>query len=413
MSQGIMDQCSGNFKEMRVLIGMLDVSKASEVVIGRLQLVESLWRQLESGSLRLLSERRMGKTWALTLARAKTPEWAIPLFIDAEDIKNAPGFVMRINKELHRTGLVPPNCWDGMYDWFRRCGQRLQGKKIGLMEIPEIDPWSSFLEDTCRKLVHKSGGKKVVLMIDELPILLDKMIRAGRSEEAIDILNQLRALRQSLPSLRMVFCGSLGLHTVLQKLREWGYTGSPANDTHVLELPPLAPEDAYYLAGCLLLGEGIKCSDLEAVAGTIAEASSGVAFYIQHLVSWMRRQGSQTWTPQEVASVPEQFFNDPDGRDVFGYYDEHLGDHYPSDIVERARAALDVLSRYREGLSFNKLLNLVRHRPKTLTIDTETFLEGMYILSDDHYVIQQDDQWRFKLEIVRQWWFGTRGRLGL
>ncbi|MEW6379467.1 MAG: hypothetical protein AB1611_07650 [bacterium] len=111
-----MDQCSGNFKAMRILIGMPEVAEAPEVVIGRSPLVDRLWRQLEAGSLRLLAERRMGKTWVLTLARAKTPEWAIPIFIDAEGFRSAPEFVMRLNKELYQAGIIPANWWDTVLD---------------------------------------------------------------------------------------------------------------------------------------------------------------------------------------------------------------------------------------------------------------------------------------------------------
>jgi hypothetical protein len=427
MGQENMGQGSGNFKKMRVLIGMPEVSKASEVVIGRSLLVDSLWRQLESGSLRLLSERRMGKTWTLTLARAKAPGWAVPLFIDAEGIKSAPEFVMRINKELHRNGLIPPNWWNTVLDWFRRWNQRLQGKKIASIEIPELDPWTSLLEDTCHKLADKSEGKRVILMIDELPYFLDKVMKGRGLEEATEILDQLRALRHSLPSLRMVFCGSLGLHVILKRLKEGGYTGSPVNDMLSFELPPLAPEDACYLAGCLLLGQGVKCTDLKAVAGTIAEASSFVPFYIQHLVNWIRDQETHTWTPDEAVSIPKQFFNSPAGDSAFTYYNEHLANYYPDDIVEKARAALDVLSlppevlsqhqkvlsQHQKGLPFNTLLNLVRHRPKTVITDPETFRDVMGILKADHYVIEQNDQWQFKLEIVRQWWYEARGRLAL
>jgi len=390
-----------NFIKMRVLMGNPDITDAPRVVIGRTQLVDALWRKLMSGSLCLLSERRMGKTWVLILAQAKRPNWAVPFFMDVEDINSATEFVLKLNKGLHRDNLIPTTWWEKVQDWFRRHTQRLQEKKIGSIEIPKLDPWGVLLEDTCRKFIDKSEGKQSVLMIDELPFFLDKIIKNSGPGEAIEILDTLRSLRQSMPSLRMVFCGSLGLHIVLQKLREAGYAGRPVNDMFSFEVPPLDPKDAYYLCGCLLHGEGIKCSDIKAVAEATAQVSCGVPFFIQSIVSWMGSQNSREWNREDTISVLNQFFNIPEGHSIFSYYNDRLDVYYSHDIVDRARAALDVLSRNKAGMHFDNLLNLVRHRPKTLMIDSEVFLDVMHILRDDHYVINHNGQWSFKLEIVR------------
>ncbi len=190
----------------------------------------------------------------------------------------------------------------------------------------------------------------------------------------------------------MVFCGSLGLHIVLHKLRDAGYTGQPVNDMPPFEVPPLAPEDAQYLSGSLLLGEGVSCSDMKAVAHSIAHASSGVPHYIQHIVSWMCDQQTEPWTPERAASIPSELFNAAGDPAEFAYYDGRLDQYYPPDIVEKSRAALDVLSRKADGLHFDELLNLVRHRPKTLMVDSESFLQVLRVLRDDHYVVHKNGQ---------------------
>ena len=402
-----------SYKKLLVSFKTPSIDSAPDIVIGRTKIVESLWRRVESGSIRLLSERRMGKTWVLMLAIALKPQWAVPFFFNAESAHSAPEFVWQLNRELHRRNLIAPKWWEKVQDWFRRLSQRLQGKKAGTLEVPDgFDPWEALLEDTCIHFAERSMPRQAVLMIDELPFFLDKIMKNRGPHEAIDVLDKLRFLRQTIPTLRMILCGSLGLHIVLQRLREVGYTGQPVNDIPPFELPPLTQRDASYLSGCLLLGEDVPCSNVEEVAQSVAQASSGVPFYIQHIVSWMSEQ-TGIWTPDRALSVPQELFEAPGDPTEFSYYDRRLDQYYPEDIVEKARAALDVLSQRKDGLHFNELLNLVRHRPKTLMVDAESFLEVLRILRDDYYIVHKDGKWHFKLEILRHWWLETRGGLAL
>lgn len=402
-----------NFKPMKVQIGPVDENNAKDLVVGRTKLVESLWGRLESRSILLLGERRMGKTWVLQLALAICPDWAVPHLLDAEKCDSAPQFVFELNRTLHQRGLVPEKWWSKVGDWFRRMLQRVQGQTVGPVSIPEVDPWASLLEDTCRMLVEHSGERRAVLMIDELPFFLDKLIKTGRPQEAIQLLDTLRSLRHEQTSLGFLVCGSLGLHIVLGKLHETGYTGQPVNDMHPFEVPPLDSDDARYLAGCLLVGESVQCSDIAAVAQAAAEASSNVPFYIQQVLDWMAGLPGEPWTPERTSGVPAELFDAAADPAYFKYYDARLDRYYPDDIVEKARAALDVLSREQEGMEFDQLVNLVRHRPKTSTVDTEELLGVLRILRDDHYVVGKENHWRFKLDIVRYWWYSARGRLAI
>ncbi len=401
------------FKPMKVQFGPVGEGTASELVVGRTGLVEELWRQLDTRSLRLLAERRMGKTWVLRLALSQPPPGVSALLFDVQRSGSAPEFVWQLNEAMHARGLISDKWWKWVGDWFRRAYQSLQGQKVAKIELPEFDPWSHLLEDTCRNFVAQGGEGCALLVIDELPFFLDKLIKEERHQDAAQLLDTFRSLREELPTFRQVFCGSLGLHIVLKKLHEKGYAGQPVNNMPPFEVPPLVPEDARYLAGCLLLGEAIPCSDVGAVASAVAEASSGTPFYIQHLVAQMTKDRNETRTPEQIRVLPEELFVAHGDPGEFAYYDGRLDDYYPEDIVEKARAVLDIVSRKPQGEEFDTLVNLVRHRPKTQTCDPEGILKVLRILRDDHYVLETDGAWRFKLEIVRRWWFDARGRLTL
>lgn len=401
-------------KPLRVKLGPIGATEAPEFAIGRQDLVQDLWKSLKSNGIRLLAERRMGKTWLLHLAIACKPDWAVPIFFDTEGCQNVGDFVLQLNRTLHREGLLADNWWNSALEWSRRYAQRIQGKTVLKVTVPEVDTWQDFLEDTCRHFVAACGDDRTpVLMFDELPLLVDNVLKAEGEKQASSLLDTLRRIRQTQPRLRMIYCGSLGLHVVLKKLQDAGYTGQPANDLPAFEAPPLADNDAWYLAACLLLGEEVSCDDLPAVASGVALASSGVPFYIQTIVSWMANRRSEPWTEEKAAGVPEQMFSEPGDPGQFAYYEGRLGQYYAEDQADKARAALDILSRDPAGLHFNDLLNLVRHRPKTVSIDPDELHAVMRTLRDDYYVVKSSGSWRFKLEIVRRWWHAERGGIEL
>lgn len=398
------------FTPMSLKLGAVGVDEAVATVFGRSKVVGKLWNEIRSGSLRVLAERRMGKTWVLMRALAECPDWAVAQWIDVEGCGSCVDFVCKLNETLHRRNLISENFLKSVHDWARRMAQRLQGQQVGDYSIPELESWTKLLDDTCRGLLDHSPGKVAVLMIDELPFFLDKLISNDHAEDAVQLLDRLRALRHEFPGLRMVFCGSLGLHIVLQRLGEKGYTGRPVNDMPPFEIPPLETADAQQLAGNLLLGEGIPSDALSEVARVVAAASDNVPFYIQHTVRAMRQEPQSPWTTERCESFPELLFDQTGDPAEFAYYDDRLDKYYPEDITDKARAVLSVLSRETHGYVFNDLMNLIRHRPKTLECDPDEVLRVLRDLRDDHYLVEKGERWRFKLDIVRRWWEIKRGR---
>ena len=407
-----------DFKPLTLFFSVPNVENAKDVVHGRDFLVNKLWKKLESSSVKLISERRIGKTCVMKLAIALKPDWALePLYFDSESVKNATEFVHDLNKALHEANLINDTWWQKVSDWFRRVLHKLQAAEISNSKLPKIDSWKSLLEDTCKTLENRSKktNKTTVLMIDELPYTLDKFIKQGESgyQEAVDILDALRKIRQERPFLKTVFCGSLGMHVIMQRLKEKGYSGQPVNDMETLEVPALDQVDAINLAGGLLIGEEIGCSDIYLVAELIAKFSSSIPFYIQKVISWMRDNPTDAWSSKLVENVIESMFNASGDPGEFSYYEKRISQYYSEAMVEKAKISLDILSRHCDGLDFNKLLNFVRHNPKTQMIDPESIVFVLNMLKEDHYLLCKDDIWSFKFSIVRNWWFIKRGRLEL
>lgn len=398
-------------KPIKLTIGTtVDEKTAKGTVFGRDKLVTELWNDLETSSISLIGERRTGKTWVLRLAQALQPAWAETFLFDSEKVDSAPEFVRRLNQELHEKGLMSANIAKRLFHWMRRTGQGL-GEIKGTVEIKNPDDWPLFLQSTIREFAKFVGTKKAVLMIDELPLCLDEISKNNGFQEATKLLNELRSLRMAIPALRMVFCGSLGLHIVLKKFEDEGYTGRPTNDLIPFDVPPLSDQNSLLFAGGLIVGEKIGFTHLERVSLAASHAGSNVPYYIQHIVNHMKKERPYEFFPGDIAAIPGKLFEasgDPAG---FRDHDKRLDNYYPEDIVEKARAVLDVLSLEPDGLDDGSLLNLVKHNPKTLTINPESLLAVIRILQDDHYIEKSGGSWRFKVDIIRRWWAATRGEM--
>ncbi len=394
-----------NYKPTKLKFGNPSVGEASEFVFGREKLAQLLWRRLESGSLRILSERRMGKTWLIQLARAIAPESAVTLFIDAQRDKSAPELIWRINQQIHIENLFDDRRLQRAKDWFLRQAQKLQGQTIGTQRLPEVTSWSTFLEETVADAVRNADDRMVVLIIDELPHFLDGLIKNNHAHDAIRILDDLRALRHEHPNFRMLFCGSLGLHIVLDKLTSFGYTGQPVNDIPPIELPPLSSEDGTYLAGSLIRGEAIPCDSIAKCAEAIANTACFVPFYIQHIVKWMSENEESPWTVAIIEAIPEQLFDAHGDPAEFNYYKSRLAAYYPDEKAELARTILRKLCQFEHGLEFDALVKILRYDETYQDIDKEYAGVMLKLLLDDHYLLRDNqNSWRFKLPLVRRWW---------
>ena len=98
---------------------------------------------------------------------------------------------------------------------------------------------------------------------------------SGPAREILDIL---RAARESHPGIRMVLSGSLGIHHVVAELRAKGGMWVPTHDMRGEDLPPLTAPDATFLAQELLKNEEIECTDFSDVAETIAREVDCIPF---------------------------------------------------------------------------------------------------------------------------------------
>ncbi len=394
-------------------------------VVGRDRLIESVWNMLrrppEEGSLRFLAERRIGKTTIITKMEAEPAEGFDVLFLEVEGIDSCDRLTELLLNRL-RPRMTPTENAKG---WFNGLWQAIGGVEVGgVIKLPDrkVLDWRDTLEKVVEGFCSQRPDRLVLLMLDELPYMLQKInetsVSTGRPHEALTLLDTFRALRQRNRNLRMIFAGSVGLHHVLRDLRQSKLAAEPVNNMPPVEIPPLEDHDALSLAMRLLQAERVEfASAPEAIARCLITQTSNVPFYMERIASRLGLLGRPI-TQQDIEStVMEQLTSDQDpwemehfrGRlDI--YYRGTVTDANDRQIPEPriARAILDHFATVDEPQTIDQVWSLIRGQ-FALT-DRQLIVQMLKSLGQDHYLIcDSQKRYSFRFPLVKRWWRIAQG----
>ncbi len=391
------------------------------MIVGREKLIKRIWKNLETHSLRFTAERRVGKTTVLKEMAKNPPGDAVAIFIDLEGVSSALRFA-----ETLLTHLKPAlNKSEQTKASFAGLLESLGGIELGgIVKLPDrqdID-WQSRVEKLLDGLGKCHPDKRIVLLFDELPYMLQKIrveeIKAGASHNsALALLDVLRAKRKPPTNLRMVYSGSVGLHHVISELRDDQVAAEPFNDMPIEEIRELGKEDAQFLAASLLKQDGVACENGDSVAAMVAELGDGVPFYIERIVA--RLAGLERKVPADDARTifERQLTDDQDAWEM-EHFRSRIPIYYPGQVadvngkpVARAKLVeriLDSIAVQPHAQGIDEIWNDLK---SGFSLDDRALAIGLLkSLAQDHY-LSRDTSMRyiFRYELLRKWWELAQG----
>ena len=130
---------------------------------------------------------------------------------------------------------------------YRRLLESLGGAEVGgVFKLPDFaqeKPWKEIISSAIQDIIENCEKieKRPLFLWDEVPFMLDNIKKHEGETVAMEVLDTLRALRQTYASrgLRMVITGSIGLHHVINSLKHQGYANSPLNDALAIQVSAL------------------------------------------------------------------------------------------------------------------------------------------------------------------------------
>lgn len=378
---------------------------APSEVIGRDAFIQRLWRVLQRQSLVLCAERRMGKTCIIKKMVAEVPQDKLPIYRDLEGIRTPLEFVETVFHDVksYLSGLKRTA------ERARKLLTQLSGTEVGdVVRFPDVvaHHWKNLLTSTIEDLVEHQD-RTVIFFWDEVPLMLYNIKHRNSENEAMEVLDTLRSLRQMHSDLRMVFTGSIGLHNVITSLKRMGYSNDPTNDMRTVDVPSLLPDDAQKLARLLLEGESIQTDNSQATAQAIAAAVDGIPHYIHHIIDEMVER-SDKGNAAIVEEIVDACLTDPLDCWHMRHYLERIDTYYTPEERPLVLGLLDILAVSTQPLPFDDLLNLLKSQMKTE--DSEMARNMLMLLQRDHYVIREiDGAFRFCFPLIQRWWRLERG----
>ena len=260
-------------------------------------------------------------------------------------------------------------------DWDRVAGQ-LQSRLTGLPD----------------------AGHKLLLVIDELPILISRMLRTGGLRDAELLLSRLRHWRQS-PELRgrvhTLVGRSIGLEGVLRRA---GISGS------INDLAPFHMDSWERSTAAEFLTELGRTAHFHLDVGSIARIldllRDPVPYHVQLFFAALRDAcgGNTSRVSRELI---ERCFTE---RLAGASGTAHL-DHYATRLevaldereYELARHILSQACRRGNGSTIEELT-------ETIDSDQRIFRSALHDLEADGYLTREGNRLKFRSNLLREWW---------
>ena len=374
---------------------------------GRDYEIARLWEKLEQGEhILMLAPRRVGKTsLMLELDRAPRKNWDV-IYVDVERGDSPADCMASIFAELatrpqYRSRFEAIPFSNAVKDVLGRLSVSVD---TGVLRVELKDAigreWDRAADQLTARLTSlPSTGSNLLVIIDELPLLLSRMLRAEeRKHDAELLLSRLRSWRQA-PELRTkvrtLVGGSIGLEGVL---RRFGLSGS-INDLSPFRLDswdrPTAVEFLKDLGG----DYGFHL-DERAIAHILDLLREPVPYHVQLFFEALR--DACKGQPFRVSSeVIERCFAErlagASGTAHLDHYATRLEIAFDKNEHEVARAILSRTCRRADGVNFAELGDLQQR-------SEQTFRSVLRDLEADGYVEHEGSQLKFRSNLLREWW---------
>ena len=363
----------------------------------------------------LTAQRRMGKTSLVreTLRRLGDEDEFEPLFVDLEDAHGPEDAIAEIAAQT----LAAQGSWlpikRAFSNFLTQAGDRIE--ELGVTEVrvklrAGIDRgnWKEQGDAVFRALAEHE--KPVVLAIDELPILVNRMLKGhdyritpDRRQEAEAFLSWLRKVGQAHRAIRLIVSGSVSLEPIL---RQAGLSAH-ANIFSPFELEPWSEKTAVDCLEALALNYDLDLS-LDVRQRMCRKLRCCIPQHVQQFFDYLhedlRKAGSRVATPEDVERVYDTYM-----LGIRGTIDL---DHYRSRLEmvlgrDGCRVAIELLTE--AATSGGVLTDHAIGRYDEYFRSLDEFLgvpvtDVLPVLEHDGYLVRAPAGYRFVSGLIEDWW---------
>lgn len=383
--------------------------------------LEALCERVREGTHTLLTaQRRMGKTSLVReLLRRLADESSFEtIFVDLEGAHDSADAVAEIAIQARSVRSVWSRIKSGFANFLEGIGDRVDALEVADVKVrlrAGIDAGNWRQRGDQIFAAFALSEKPVVLAIDELPILINRLLKGhdyritpNRRKAADQFLSWLRKNGQAHPGrVSMIVSGSVGLEPILKQAG----LSAQANIFSPFELRPWSREISIKCLEALACAYGLDLS-LEVRWEMCRRLRCCVPHHVQqffdHLHEHLRRNRGRVATLDDVGHVYEQ-----DLLSVRGQIDL---EHYESRLrmilgTESYKTALSPLTEAAVGDALLTWKSIEKYRGghRSDSGDPAGNDDVLYTLEHDGYLAADSDGYRFVSGLLEDWWKARHG----
>lgn len=376
---------------------------------GREPELEQLRALLQQGDhVSLVAQRRTGKT-SLLRETARRASGLHCLYVDLQGSRDAADAIV----EMVLASKAHVSLWNRVQSIFQNVLGAVES--VGAAEL-QIQLRSGLVGDWRPKgdrlLADLAAADlPVVLMLDELPVLLVRMLRdddgrprAGGREAADGFLTWLRKGALAHPRLRVVVTGSIGLGPVAHKA---GLSGA-LNIYRPLALEPWLPATAMEALD-RLAGHAHLAFEDDAREQVIALLGSCIPYHVQLFFSQLhedaRRVGRTTVRKEDVDRVYVSRMLTSHSHAELAHMEERLKLMVAPEILALTLDLLTEAAVVQGGLGTDAARRIARDHVVQAASIPENLRDVFAVLEHDGYLaLGPDGRRRFVSSLLRDWW---------
>ena len=354
----------------------------------------------------LTGQRRMGKTSiARELGlRLERKGWVF-LFTDIEGATCAEDVVAGVAEVVHPVRSISSRLATGMRRWISESVEEVSALDFGVKIRAGLNAgsWRTFGE----KLLGECAthDKPVLLVLDELPIFLKRMLREPGGERRIDeFLSWLRGALQAVGggSLSLIVSGSIGLRPLVHRL------GIP-DRINYLDSVRIGPWDRETSVKCFVrLATSYDLRVEKGVAEAVYDALGiGIPHQVQCFFARLRdfavMHGRASVTVASVGEVYEKELLGPRGQSDLVHYETRLRDGLADGNYS---IAMEILAEAATQSVFTPAARSCLRQLYAKILDNVPgrIRDTLEVLEHDGYLKAGERGHRFPSRLLQDWW---------
>ncbi|MCD4793286.1 MAG: hypothetical protein K8R54_08650 [Bacteroidales bacterium] len=370
---------------------------STDEIVGRDKEIEKFWEKLEKQGLTLFAERRFGKSSILRKMEKQPQDGFIMLYFPIESVSTVNYLYKIIYEKIKERNLIEESKLTIIEKSYNKFTENVS--KLGPIEFKEKqDYWQQEIKSLFENLTKQNEGKKIVIILDEFSIFLDKL----PEKEAAILIGFLRDITYigKFKNIRFVYCGSIGIDLVLDKIKKTENIGDPLNHMYKYNLQPFTDENALYFGKCLELGCEIEITEKN--IKYICKKSNNIPYFIDVVFDKIRNIDKISRTV--INNAFDEILNDTSSKESIRHFYDRIKLFYP-----KAKISENILNFVSKNDKMSSEIEIYNHVFAFIQeidrIDVNNEIER---LRNDGYLIrklkERERYFDFKYSILKKWW---------